>query len=370
MFRRSRTVLIYATSLGTSIGAFFLIRSVGDSLASTRTLGPVGPTKTAASEAPGILLHVLLALVIVLVVARILGTIFRKLGQPQVMGEVVAGILLGPSFLGWLVPGAATQILPASIAPYLALIAQAGVVIYMFLVGLDLDTDLLRKYTRVSIAISNASIVAPFLLGTALSLWLYPLYSTRAVAFSTFALFIGVAMSITAFPVLARILMDRRMQKTRIGVLALACAAINDVTAWCLLAFVASVAHAHPGNVLFTLVTTLGFIFFVLMIAKRGALWLVKRQVAKARTTQDMFAVVCVALLLSASVTERIGIHALFGAFLLGSVIPHDSALARDIREKCEDLVVVLLCPCSSRLRVCELRSVWCMELAIGWFVL
>jgi Kef-type K+ transport system membrane component KefB len=183
------------------------------------------------------------------------------------------------------------------------------------------------------------------LLGAALALSLYPRYSTSAVAFTPFALFIGVAMSITAFPVLARILTDWGLQKTRLGVLALSCAAIDDVTAWCLLAFVVSVAHAQAGSLLFTLIATIGFIFFVLLIARRGALWLVQRQTTRGQTPQSMFAIVCAALLLSALVTERIGIHALFGAFLLGTVIPHDSALARDIRERCEDLVVVLLLP-------------------------
>jgi Kef-type K+ transport system membrane component KefB len=342
MMQSLRSALIYAASLGASIGTFFLIRSFEPSLV---TRGPQGPARPTLSETPGILLHVLLTLVVVLVVARILGAMFRRLNQPQVMGEVVAGILLGPSFLGWLAPGVASQILPANTAPYLALISQVGVVLYMFLVGLDLDTDLLQKRSQAAIAISHASIVAPFLLGAAFALWLYPRYSTGAFSFTTFALFIGVAMSITAFPVLARILTDRGMQKTRLGVLALACAAIDDVTAWCLLAFAISVAHAQSGSLLFILITTIGFIFFVLLIAKRGALWLVRWQTRMGRTTQDMFAIVCAALLLSALVTERIGIHALFGAFLLGTVIPHNSVLARDIRARCEDLVVVLLLP-------------------------
>jgi Kef-type K+ transport system membrane component KefB len=345
MFRISRIALTYAASLGASIGVFFLIRSVGRSLTSPVTPLPKALVKPTASEAPGILLHVLLALVVIIVVARILGALFRRLNLPQVMGEVVAGILLGPSFLGWLAPEAASQILPVNTAPYLALISQVGVVLYMFLVGLELDMALLQERTRAAIAISHASIVLPFLSGAAIALWLYPRYSASAVSFTTFALFIGVAMSITAFPVLARILTDRGIQKTRLGVLALACAAINDVVAWCLLAFVISVAHAQTGSLLFTLLTTIGFIFFILVIAKRGALGLVRWQTAKGRTTQDIFAVVCAALLLSALATERIGIHALFGAFLLGTVIPHNSALARDIREKCEDLVVVLLLP-------------------------
>jgi Kef-type K+ transport system membrane component KefB len=345
MIRISRIALIYAAVLGASIGVFFLIRSVGHSLTSTGTPRPESLVKPTASEAPGILLHVLLALVVIIVVARILGALFRKLNLPQVMGEVVAGILLGPSFLGWLAPELASRILPVNTAPYLALIAQVGVVLYMFLVGLELDLDLLQERTRAAIAISHASIVLPFLSGAAIALWLYPRYSASAVSFTTFALFIGVAMSITAFPVLARILTDRGMQKTRLGVLALACAAINDVVAWCLLAFVISVAHAQTGSLLFILLTTIAFILFVLLIAKRGALQLVRWQTAKGRTTKDIFAVVCAALLLSALVTERIGIHALFGAFLLGTVIPHNSALAHDIREKCEDLVVVLFLP-------------------------
>src|SRR5580693_3304039 len=342
MMQSLRSALIYAVSLGASIGIFLLIRSFEPSLV---TRGSQGPPRLATSETPGILLHVLLALVVIIVVARILGALFRRLNLPQVMGEVVAGILLGPSFLGWLAPEAASLILPVNTAPYLALISQVGVVLYMFLVGLELDTELLQERTRAAIAISHASIILPFLSGAAIALWLYPRYSASSVSFTTFALFIGVAMSITAFPVLARILTDRGMQKTRLGVLALACAAVNDVVAWCLLAFVISVAHAQTGSLLFTLLTTIGFLCFVLLIAKRGALRLVRWQTAKGRTTQDIFAVVCAALLLSALVTERIGIHALFGAFLLGTVIPHNSVLARDIREKCEDLVVVLLLP-------------------------
>jgi Kef-type K+ transport system membrane component KefB len=345
MTRSSRSAFIYAASLGAGIGAFFLIRFFGHSLVSSMASTPLGPVKPTASEAPGILLHVLLALVVIIVVARLLGALFRTLNLPQVMGEVVAGILLGPSLLGWLAPEAAALVLPINIAPYLALISQVGVVLYMFLVGLELDTELLQERTRAAIAISHASIVLPFLSGAAIALWLYPRYSSSVVSFTTFALFIGVAMSITAFPVLARILTDRGMQKTRLGVLALGCAAINDVVAWCLLAFVISVAHAQTGSLFFTLLTTVAFILFVLLIAKRGALQLVRWQAAKGRTTQNMFAVVCAALLLSALVTERIGIHALFGAFLLGTVVPHNSALARDIREKCEDLVVVLLLP-------------------------
>jgi Kef-type K+ transport system membrane component KefB len=301
--------------------------------------------QTAPATGGGALMHVLLALAVVIAVARLLGWTFRRFHQPQVMGEVVAGILLGPSFLGWAAPWASSQILSVSVAPYLSVISQIGIVLYMFLVGVELDTNLLRQRTQSSIAISHASIVAPFLMGGALALWLYPRYATPGVSFTLFALFLGVAMSVTAFPVLARILTDRGMQTSPIGVLALGCAAVDDVTAWCLLGFVVAVAHAGPRNPLLILAMTVAFILFVLLVAKRGALWLVRKQAEEGRTTRDIFAVVCAALLLAALMTEWIGIHALFGAFLLGTLIPHNSTLARDIRDKCEDLVLVLLLP-------------------------
>jgi Kef-type K+ transport system membrane component KefB len=296
-------------------------------------------------ELAGGLMHVFIALVVVIVAARVVGAIFRKLNQPPVMGELIAGILLGPSFLGFLAPAGASYVLPSTVAPFLAVISQISVVVYMFLVGLELDTDLLRQRTHASIAISHASIAVPFVSGAALSLLLYPIFSARGTSFTAFALFLGVAMSVTAFPVLARILTDLNMQKSPLGVLALGCAAVDDVSAWCLLALVVSIVHAEAGQVLLIVTLTIAFILFVLVVVKRGGLWLVHRRVAAGQTTRDMFSIVVVALLLAALATEQIGIHAIFGAFLLGTIVPHKSSLARDIREKCEDLVVVLLLP-------------------------
>jgi Kef-type K+ transport system membrane component KefB len=345
MKQTSRIVLVYASSIAASIGIFLLIRHLGNPLVALGEPQVRASAQAVPSDASNIWMHVLLALVVVLVAARVVGAIFRTLHQPEVIGEVVAGILLGPSFFGWLAPGLASHVLSVSVGPHLAVISQVGVVLYMFLVGLELDTDLLRQRTKSSIAISHASIVVPCLLGGALALWLYPRFGIRNVSFTVFALFIGVAMSVTAFPVLARILTDRGMQKSQLGVIALACAAIGDVTAWCLLALVVGVARAETRNLLFTLATTVGFILFVLLITKRGALWLVQKRVENGQTTRDILAIVFAALLLAALVTERIGIHALFGAFLVGTLIPHDSALARDIRDRCEALVAVLLLP-------------------------
>jgi Kef-type K+ transport system membrane component KefB len=297
------------------------------------------------TETPTILLRVLFAMAVVVIAARALAALFRWLGQPQVMGEVVAGLLLGPSFFGWIAPQAAAELLPAAIAPYLAVIAQVGIILFMFLVGLEIDTGLLRQRGVATVAISHASMVAPFLLGATLALWLYPHFAGSGISFTPFALFISVAMSVTAFPVLARILTDTEMQKSRLGTIALACAAVDDVTAWCLLALMVSVARAQPGRVLVTVGAAIAFTCFVLLLVRRGAMWLVRKREREGKTTQWMVATVCVSLLVSAIITEHIGIHALFGAFLLGAVVPHDSPLGRDIREKFEDLVVVLFLP-------------------------
>jgi Kef-type K+ transport system membrane component KefB len=344
--KNSRVILFYAASLIAAVGIFLLIRFAGLRLSPLREARPQGiPATSPPAETPSVLLHVLLALVVIVIAARILGAVFRWLHQPQVMGEVVAGLLLGPSFLGWLAPQLSSQLLPPAIAPFLAVIAQVGVILFMFLVGLELDTNLLRQRTRATIAISHTSIVVPFLLGAGLALWLYPRFAEPSVSFTAFALFIGVAMSVTAFPVLARILTDTKMQTSRMGALALACAAVDDVTAWCLLALVVGVARAQSGRVLLTVASAIAFILFVLLVARRGAVWLARRQTSQGTTTQPMFAMVCISLLVSALLTERVGIHALFGAFLLGAIVPHDSQLARDMREKCEDIVVVLFLP-------------------------
>jgi Kef-type K+ transport system membrane component KefB len=219
-----------------------------------------------------------------------------------------------------------------------------GVILYMFLVGLELNTAVLRECARATLLISHASIVVPFVLGAALALVLYPTLSSTDVSFTSFALFVGVAMSITAFPVLARILTDRRMHKTPLGTLALGCAAINDVTAWCLLAFVVGVAQARVGGAFLVLGLTAAYMGFMFLVVRPVAGRLLAR-FDEASLTPNAAALVFGALLLSALATEVIGIHAIFGAFLLGAVIPHDSTLAHAFNRKLEDLVTVLLLP-------------------------
>jgi Kef-type K+ transport system membrane component KefB len=329
-----------------TIAGFFAIRHLG------RDLSAPVPAATGPAFGEGMarlkfdaLLHVLLALTVIIVTARALGVLSARFGQPPVIGEVIAGILLGPSLLGRLAPEISDYVLPGRVAPFLAILSQVGVILYMFLVGLELDTTLLRKRTHATVAVSHASIVTPFLMGAALALLLYPRLSSQDVPFTYFALFCGVAMSVTAFPVLARILTDRGAHTSRMGVIALTCAAVDDVTAWCLLAFVVSVANARAAGGLMTAFWTAGYIAAMLFVVRPIVRRLIARHDLHGAMNKNVLTVVFVALLLSALITELIGIHAVFGAFALGAVIPAQSRLARELIHRLEDFVVVLLLP-------------------------
>jgi Kef-type K+ transport system membrane component KefB len=340
-----RSTVVYAGMVALTVAGFFWIRSLGASLAPPPGNGPARCGTAPTSEAVNVLTHVLIALVVIILVARGLGSIFRRIGQPPVMGEIIGGILLGPSLLGRVAPEAYAFLLPPSVAPHLGVLAQVGVILYMFLVGLHLDTRLIRQRTEASVAISHTSILAPFLLGSALSLFLYRRWAAPGVPFPVFAMFLGVSMSVTAFPVLARILTDRHMHKSALGSLALACAAVDDVTAWCLLALVVGVARSDPSQVFLTAGLTAAFIGVLYFLVRPVARRFVAQRSKAPERSQGTLAVACVALLVCALATESIGIHALFGAFLLGALIPHDSQVARDIHAKLEDAVVVLLLP-------------------------
>jgi Kef-type K+ transport system membrane component KefB len=290
------------------------------------------------------LLHLLAALAAVVLLGRLLGRLFRVIHQPPVIGEVVAGIVLGPSLLGHLWPDAYAFILPSSVAPSLGLLSQLGVVLYMFLVGIELDTDVFRGQIRSTAAISLTSILVPFALGVWLAAWLYPELAPNGVKYLHFALFVGVAMSITAFPVLARILTDRGMSTTPLGRLSLTCAAVDDVTAWCLLAFVVGIVQSGDGREWLPAVLTVVFIVFMFIAVRPLVVTLANRSTDR-QGEQTAIAMALVGALLSALATEAIGVHAIFGAFLLGAVIPHNSRLATVLRERVEYPVTILLLP-------------------------
>ncbi|MEX2559716.1 MAG: cation:proton antiporter [Pirellulales bacterium] len=325
-----------------AVAVFLTIRQFGEQLPAAAPADGL-PAAGVLNDDDG-LMHVLIALAAVIVAGRLLGKVFKVFRQPPVIGEVLAGIMLGPSLLGYLAPEVSQFLLPPAAAPLLGIVAQLGVILYMFLVGLDLNLGLLNQRAHSTVAISHASIVTPFLLGALLALALYPRLSSSDVPFTSFALFLGVSMSVTAFPVLARILTDRRIDKTQLGVLALACAAIDDVTAWCLLAFVVGVAQAKADSGLIVLAMTLAYVAFMFLALRPLLARLVRRLDARPFSA-NVAALVFVGVLASAAATEWIGIHAIFGAFLLGAIIPHDSALARTFTHKLEDMVTVLLLP-------------------------
>jgi len=289
----------------------------------------------------------LLQIAVVLLAARGVGYVARRLRQPQVVGEMAAGILLGPSLLGWVAPGVSAALFPPASLGALNSLSQIGLILFMFLVGLELDPKLLRNRGQVAVMISHASIVAPFLLGTALALHLYPRYSDASVSFVEMALFLGAAMSVTAFPVLARILTERNLLGTKVGALAIICAAVGDVTAWCILAGV--VAFVRSGAAIGELtITVAGSTLYVatMLLAVKPALTRVEAYYrTRGRMTAEVVAAVISLLLASAWTTEWLGIHALFGAFLLGAVLPKEPDFVHDVAVRLEDLTVILFLP-------------------------
>jgi Kef-type K+ transport system membrane component KefB len=289
--------------------------------------------------------NLLLALAVIIAAAHLLGALFRRMGQPPVVGEMIAGISLGPSLLGRVAPAVSAHLFPAAIVPNLSLISQFGVILFMFLVGVEFDIDWLRRQSRSSFVISQASIATPFLLGAALAVWLYRPFGPPAFSLAEFALFIGVAMSITAFPVLARILRDFRLDRTRLGMTALTAAAVGDVTAWCLLAFVIGVVQSQPERIFGTLALATAFIALMLLAVRPFYAWIARNEARKRLPPSVAFLLACAGLALAAVATDRIGIHALFGAFLFGVIFPHDSALGRNLSTILDRPVRALLLP-------------------------
>lgn len=292
----------------------------------------------------------LLQIVVILTTARLVGGLFRKIHQPQVVGEMAAGIILGPSLLGWLAPGVYGALFPAESLGFLSALSQIGLILFMFLVGLELDLRALRGQGRTALLTSHTSIVFPFFLGALLAFTLYPRLAPGGVRFDHFALFMGAALSITAFPVLARILGERNMLQSKVGVVAIACAAIDDVTGWCILAGVVLLVRAGAGGSLWT--TVLGSAAYIALMLFGARRFLSRFAVPLAgnlqnggRGAQQLLALLLILLLLSAWVTESLGIHALFGAFLAGVVMPKEDRLVSVLAGKLEDVAVVLLLP-------------------------
>lgn len=292
-------------------------------------------------------LAILLAqIVTIILVARFFGLICKKIGQPSVIGEIIAGIILGPSFFGSYLPEFSVLLFPSSSLDNLKFLSQIGLIFFMFVVGMELDLKVLRNKAKEAVIISHASIIIPFTLGLVLAYTIYTDFAPKGIEFISFGLFLGIAMSITAFPVLARIVQERGLQKTKIGAMVITCAAADDITAWCLLAGVIAIVKA--GSITSSLyIIVLSSIYVVAMVKlvrpflrRIGNLYDTAEKI-----TKPVVAIFFLTLLISSYLTEIIGIHALFGAFVAGVIMPDNMKFRKMFIEKIEDVSLVVLLP-------------------------
>ena len=341
-----KTLLIGYVGMLVAVGlSLWALLTVGKGLKPKGESGGSKPDPRSEISADKFIWKLLLAAIVILLVCRLVGAVLKRFHQPHVIGEIIAGILLGPSLLGAIWPWGFEHLFPTEIIAHLDVLAQLGLIFYMFLVGLELDFSLMRGRGHAAIWVSHVSIIAPFLMGVALALWLYPTLGASG-KFAPFALFLGAAMSITAFPVLARILTDRGLYKTRIGTVALTVGAVDDVTAWCMLAVVITVARASGmltsiGKILILMVFIAFMIYIVRPMMHRVSQYYERR----GQLSGTFLACLFMGLLASALVTDKLKIHVIFGAFIFGAIMPHDSGFVRDLTEKLEDFAVVFLLP-------------------------
>ena len=304
-------------------------------------------TKSLYQNGTSGLSRLFLQLVVIVAAASLAGTLATRAGQPAVVGEMIVGVLLGPSLFGLVAPHAFGFLFaPASLEPR-RLFSQIGVCLFMFAVGMELDVSQLRRQLQTAIVVSHSSIVIPYLLGVTLALFLFQSLAQPGASFTSFALFMGISMSITAFPVLVRILRDRNLFSTPLGATATACAAVDDVTAWTILAFVVAIARATSvAAAAFSFALVLLFVGLMLALVRPSLFrWLGPPALERPEPDKSTLAIVLVVVLASAFCTELIGIHALFGAFLAGVVMPRAGGFREKLVVRVENISSVLLLP-------------------------
>ncbi|MBL7934416.1 MAG: cation:proton antiporter [Bacteroidia bacterium] len=288
----------------------------------------------------------ILQIITIIITARVFGFLFKKIGQPTVIGEIIAGIFLGPSFIGLFFPEFSLFLFPKTSLPNLQFISQIGLILFMFIVGMELDLKTLQKKAHEAIIISHASIIFPFALGMGLAYIIYQTYAPDNINFLSFSLFIGISMSITAFPVLARIVQERQLTKTRIGAIVITCAAADDISAWCILAAVIAIVKA--GSVIsafYIILMAVGYVLLMLKVVQPFLKRLGDIYSHQDTLSKPVVAIFFVTLLISSYLTEIIGIHALFGAFMAGVIMPQNLYFRNVFIEKVEDVSLVLLLP-------------------------
>ena len=289
---------------------------------------------------------ILLQIISILLVSRVFGTLFVKLKQPAVVGEMVAGIFLGPSIMGALAPGFSDFIFPKNSLNNLQFLSQIGLAFFMFIIGMELDIEKLRKKAHNAVVISHASIVFPYFLGVTAAYFLFEKFAPTNVGFTAFALFMGIAISITAFPVLARILHERGLTKSSLGAIVISCAAFDDVSAWCILAVVIAIAKAGGiGSAIFTIALTIVFVMIMLILVRPLLKKICNQFEQSDDLNKNLVVIVFFVMLLSACITEVIAIHALFGAFLAGVIMPQKTSIRNLLMEKIEDVSILMLLP-------------------------
>jgi Kef-type K+ transport system membrane component KefB len=293
------------------------------------------------------LFKLVLQLTVILAVCRIVGSLFRRFGQPRVVGEMFAGILLGPSLLGWIAPGISTYLFPPGSLGFLNALAQIGVVVFMFLVGLGINPKELKNHGHAAVLTSHVSITAPFVLAAFLAVYLYPRLSDDSVSFTSFALFMGSAMSVTAFPVLARILIERGLLQSRLGTVAIASAAVDDVTGWCILAYIVVLTRsAHSGTSIW--MTIGGVVLFALVMIYGVSRLLVGMEVSYRKwggLSENRLAFMLLLVFAAGLCTEWLGLHLLFGAFMMGAIMPKEQKFVQYVLDRFETVTVTLLLP-------------------------
>jgi K+:H+ antiporter len=290
--------------------------------------------------------HLLMSMGAIVLATRIFGWLFERMGQPCVVGEMIAGIVLGPSLLGYFFPSVLSYTFPSSTLATLSALSQLGILLFMFIVGLEVDVSRLLKSRVTVVLTSNFSIIVPFLSGVSLARLLYPKFAGAHVSFLHFALFVGTAMSVTAFPVLARILRERGLLGTDLGRIAISCAAIDDASAWLLLAALTAMVRSASDRAVLAM-TSLKFLLFVagMLGPVRWAMAYLETFWKRRGLTPGLLSAVVLLILLSSWTTEQIGVHALFGAFTAGLIMPNIAELVVQLREKIESLTLALLLP-------------------------
>jgi len=288
----------------------------------------------------------LLQIITIIIVARFFGWIFRKIGQPTVIGEIIAGIFLGPSVVGMYFPEYSGLLFPAESLGNLQFLSQIGLILFMFVIGMELDLKVLKNKANDAVVISHASIVIPFSLGIGLSYFIYHKFAPQGVEFLSFSLFMGIAMSITAFPVLARIVQERGIHKTKLGTIVITCAAADDITAWCILAAVIAIVKAGTfASSMYIILMAAVYVVMMLFVVKPFLKKIGDLYATRENLSKPVVAIFLLTLIISSYMTEVIGIHALFGAFMTGAIMPDLTKIRKIIIEKVEDVALILLLP-------------------------